>query len=101
MRIAIIGRSETLYHTARALVDSGYEICCIITSKEAPEYTKTAEDFYGLALSLSVPYIRTLRLEENIETIKQTGADIGVSINYPTIISQQVIDTFSLSLIHI
>ena len=44
MKIAIIGRTEALLDTATALRKAGHEIACILTAKEAPEYTRTADD---------------------------------------------------------
>ena len=55
MKIAIIGRTETLYDLTLSLKEAGHEICCIITAKEAPEYNRTIEDFRGLAEVLNVP----------------------------------------------
>lgn len=48
MKIAIIGRTEILYDTALRLRETGHEIACILTAKEALEYTRTAADFRDL-----------------------------------------------------
>ena len=45
MKIAIIGRTEVLYDTIGLLLEGGHTITCIITNKEAPEYTKTSADY--------------------------------------------------------
>ena len=49
MRVAIIGRTEWLYETAKLLIDAGHEIKLVVTSKEMPEYKVTSEDYRILA----------------------------------------------------
>ncbi len=101
MRIAIIGRSEFLYSTAELLLKNGYKIPLVITHKEAPEYTKTAKDFEELANNIGAKYIYTNRIENYIDEIKSLGKiDIGVSVNFPTIIPQEVIELFPLGILN-
>ena len=101
MRIAIIGRTEILYETAFLLRDQGHEIALIVTAKEAPEYTKTSEDFRTLADSCGIPYIFTPRIDEAIDVIRSLPAiDIGVSLNYSGIIPQSVIELFPLGILN-
>ena len=101
MKIAIIGRTEILYETIEMLLKNGYKIPLLITSKEAPEYTKTSSDFEILANQIGAKYIFTNKLDEHIEVIKTCGdIDIAVSLNYSSIISQQVIDLFPLGILN-
>jgi len=102
MNIAIIGRTEILYNTATFLHEKGYKIKLIITAKEAPEYTKKAEDFKILANKLGCEYLYTSKINEkkNIEIIKKCNIDIGISINYPNIISQEVINLFPYGILN-
>ena len=53
MRVAIIGRTEALYDTARHLLARGFSIPLIITCKEAPEYKVKSDDFEKLKTSNS------------------------------------------------
>ena len=100
MKIGIIGRTEILYKTALLLKESNYDIAHIVTSREAPEYTKTSEDFHLLAEEWGVPFVHTPRISEQIEFIQESPADIGVSINYSGIIPQSVIDCFPLGILN-
>ena len=70
MRVAIIGRSELIYNTAIAIHKAGHEIPLIITSKPAPEYTGTAQDFEQLADKLDAHYEYTTKLETVEKVIK-------------------------------
>lgn len=101
MKIAIIGRTEILYETCLLLLDNGYEISLIITHKEAPEYTKTAEDFRELAIKIGAKYFYTNKIREIKDDIRAIGElDLGVSMNYPTLIPQDVIELFRLGILN-
>ena len=66
MKIAIIGRTEILYDTAIYLKEAGHDICCIITAKEAPEYTRTVEDFRRLAKLYNIPFAVGQKLSKTL-----------------------------------
>lgn len=101
MKIAIIGRTEILYNTVKLLCDSGYEIGLILTAKEAPEYEKTSHDFRLLAESLGVPFINSPKIDEQKAYIQSLPPmDIGISVNYTGLISQQIIDLFPLGILN-
>lgn len=97
MRVALIGRSEFLFKTAKHLLGKGFEIPLIITSKESPEYKYTSDDFRRLASDnyshfLYSPKIDVNELSEIVE--KVSPVDIAVSVNYPNIIQEDVINCF-------
>ncbi len=102
MNIAIIGRSEIMYETIELCLAQGFQIPIIITAKEAPEYTKTSNDFEKIALKIGAKYFCTSKLstEEIIEALNVAKIDIGLSINFSGIISQQVIDTCRLGILN-
>lgn len=100
MRIAIIGRTEILYETVELLLNHSFKIPLIITSNEAPEYTKTSKDFEELAKKIGAKYIYTNRLDEHKEEIISAGCEIAVSLNYSSIISQEVTDLFPLGVLN-
>ena len=100
MRIAIIGRTEILFDTAVALDKKGHEIACIVTAKEAPEYTRTAADFRLLADQLEVPFAQGVPIANHLNLLKKSKADIAVSINYTGVIPQEIIDIFPLGILN-
>jgi methionyl-tRNA formyltransferase len=100
MKIAIIGRTEILYETACRLNASGHEIVCILTAKEAPEYTRGAEDFCRLAEQLSVPYASSAKIIDYRDFLVASGADIAVSINYSGVIPDVITDLFPLGILN-
>ena len=94
MKIAIIGRSEILYETALNLHKIGHRVVCIITAKAAPEYTRTAADFKRLADQWEIPFGQGPYILDHLDIMKNSGADISVSINYTGVIPASVIDLF-------
>lgn len=100
MRVAIIGRTEILFDTAIALEKVGNKIACIVTSKEAPEYIRTAADFRVLADQLGIPFAQGVPIANHVDLLKKSKADIAVSINYTGVIPQEVIDIFPLGILN-
>lgn len=100
MKIAVIGRTETLYKTAELLHSLHYSVPIIITAKEAPEYTKTSKDYQDLAQKLGAKFILTTSIKKYIQEIKESSCDIAVSMNYPTLIPNEVIDLFPLGILN-
>ena len=101
MRIAIIGRSEVLYNAALSLLEEGHEIVCILTSKEAPEYLRNALEFRELADKFRIPFEQGSQIAKYEDFLRNAHADIGVSMNYPGILPQSVIDLFPLGVLNV
>lgn len=100
MKISIIGRTELLYDTALQLHGAGHQIVCILTAKEAPEYTRTAADFRALADTWQIPFAQGGRISEQADFLRAAQADIAVSINYIGVVPQSVIDLFPLGVLN-
>ncbi len=101
MRIAIIGRSENLYDSAIKLREEGHEIGMIISSKEAPEYTRSVEDFEELAKLVGCKFFRSANVSTLHDEISELPAmDIGISMNCVSILSQEIIDLFRLGILN-
>lgn len=100
MKIAIIGRTEMLYDAALRLRAAGHQIICILTAREAPEYIRTTADFRALADTWQIPFIQGGPIAEHLVFLRDVLADIAVSINYPGVIPQSVIDLFPLGVLN-
>lgn len=99
--MAIIGRSEILYETAELLKQQGHEIGLIITAKEAPEYSKSSDDFKKLAEAWKVPFLHTPKITEAIKLIESSvKIDLGVSLNYIRVIPKNVTGLFPLGILN-
>jgi methionyl-tRNA formyltransferase len=100
MRIAIIGRSEILYETAIYLNEHKFKIACILTSKEAPEYRRTSDDFLNLANILGVPFCKENKVENFKQFLLSANADIAISVNCTTVLQQEIIDIFPFGILN-
>ena len=100
MKITVIGRTEILYDTARLLQEYGNEIKCILTAKEAPEYIRKSADFQNLAEEWSIPFATGAKIVDYYDLLADSGADIAVSMNYPGIFPQSIIDLFPLGVLN-
>ena len=100
MKIAIIGRTEILYDSALVMLQAGFKIACILTGKEAPEYERTAADFKELAQEKQIPFAQGSKVMNYFDFLRASQADVAVSINYPSIIPQSVIDLFPLGILN-
>lgn len=103
MRVAIIGRSHILYDTIRPLVEAGHDIAGVITCRETPEYSRTSEDFRMLAEELGVPFLFTEKInsEPVLHRAAALKADIGVSINWRTIVGRPFREQFPRGIINV
>lgn len=100
MRIAVIGRSEFLYDTVSHFLKTGHDVACILTAKEAPEYMRTSDDFNELALALKIPFAQGSNIRDFRRFLIDASANIAVSVNYATIIPQEIIDLFPLGILN-
>jgi len=100
LKIAIIGRTEILYDTALALANSGHRVTCVLTAKEAPEYICKAAHFQSLANQLGATFAQGASILKHIDFLRDSGADIAVSINYTGVIPQEIIDIFPLGILN-
>jgi UDP-4-amino-4-deoxy-L-arabinose formyltransferase/UDP-glucuronic acid dehydrogenase (UDP-4-keto-hexauronic acid decarboxylating) len=100
MKVALIGRTEILYVCIKKFIKDGHEIVLIITSKEAPEYKKTSSDFEMIAKKLKIPFAKGLPITKHKKLISKSKAEIAASINYSSIIPQEIIDEFPLGILN-
>ena len=100
MRVAIIGRSELLYDTALELKKSGFIITCLLTAKEAPEYTRTSKHYEDLSKKWDIPFMQSANIAECRNFLITSKSDIAVSINYSGIIPQNIIDLFKYGILN-
>lgn len=94
MKIVILGRTEYLYDTAEML-SKEHEIAAIITAKAMPEYDKNEKDFDELAKKLNCKFYITNKIDNKLrEIIKRSQAEICISLNWVTILKDDIIGLF-------
>lgn len=91
MKIIAIGRNEIFFDVVTEL-SKKHQIAGIITSTASPEYLKNEEDLKMLAKSLNCPFLITKKEKEIMNLVKKVRPDIGVSINWISILSKDILD---------
>jgi methionyl-tRNA formyltransferase len=99
LRIAIIGRSEALFNSMQ-LLHERHEIVAVATARAAPEYAITAQDFLAWARERDIPAIGSAGGAELDALCASVPADLALSVNYPRIIPQNIIDRFPLGILN-
>jgi methionyl-tRNA formyltransferase len=100
MRVLIIGRTEILFKAAEMLTEH-YTICGIITAPASPEYAKDENDFKNLAEKLGCPFLLAKSLgAEARELIAAAKPDIAVSVNWVSVIREDVIDMIPMGILN-
>lgn len=102
LKICVLGRSDLLLNATKHLALEGHEILMIATAKEDFNYTATVNDFKSLAQELDSEFFCWPLTD--LETIKMNvlklGCEVGVSLNWPSILPVAFIDSFPLGILN-
>jgi methionyl-tRNA formyltransferase len=103
MKIIALGRTRILYDSIRALKDEGHDILLIVTSKPSPEYDINEKDFEELANRIGCKYQSTenINQDEIRNLISNLSPDVGISVNWKTLIGLDLIKCFRYGIINI
>ncbi len=99
MNVLFLGRTQMLYNTIECFRKSRHRIVGIVTAKAAPEYTRDEDDFRALAEEIGCPYYKGTNLVEIIKGFDEC-IDVGISVNWPTIINSNAIELFNLGILN-
>ena len=86
MKIVLWGYHEAGYRALRYLAAQGHDL--FVVTQEAPPYVPSVTE---LAHALGVPLLVGPKREEMREEIARFGPDLGLSVYYPRILSDEVI----------
>jgi methionyl-tRNA formyltransferase len=102
MRVAALGRTKWLYDSIRACAAAGHKIVLIGTSPPQPEYSVAEKDFKNLAKELRCLFFsdKTIHRPEYIQMVKQSKAEVAVSVNWQTVIDQKMLEQFNYGVIN-
>ena len=95
MRVAALGRTQWLSDSIRAVARAGHEVVLIGTCPAAPESTVDEHDFALLAQELGCEYFCDAAINrwEYRQMARASGAQVGISVNWLTLIGQAFLDT--------
>ncbi len=102
MKFAALGRSHWMYDTVRLAMNRGHQPVLIGTCTSAPEYRAKEADFELLAREIGCPFFNDARIndEKYIRLVRESGAEIGLSVNWLTMIGPAMIGAFPLGILN-
>lgn len=90
-----------LYDAVSGLLGDGHSVSIVITSVAAPDYKKNESDFRSLAQSIGARFFLTGTLDKIDMSADADRLDIGISVNWPTVIRKEHIDIFRLGILNL
>lgn len=102
MKVAVLGRTETLYKSAKSVVEAGHEVAVVATSEAEPHYSVDVSDFERLAGEFGCEFIQTTRLNrrEVVEDLRAHACDVAISVNWQTVLDETVLNSFDRGVIN-
>jgi methionyl-tRNA formyltransferase len=102
MKVAALGRTGLLLGSIRAVAAAGHEVVLVATAPAAPEYTAREKDFGALAAELGSLFLESPDLADDgvVAAIAGTGAEVAISVNWPTLVPPAVLETFPLGVVN-
>jgi len=102
MKFAAFGRTQWLFDSIQAAIREGHQVVLIGTSAPAPEYTVNEGDFARLADEQGCAYFcdSLINRPKYVQLISATGAEVAISVNWPTIIEKTIFDQFHYGVIN-
>ena len=92
MRFAALGRTKMLHDAILACVEAGHEPVLIGTATAAREYGVNEHDYRELAERHGCPFLAHADTTEAeiVELAARAGADVAISMNWPTMIGREL-----------
>lgn len=100
MKVAVIGRTGNLLRAAREILSCGHEIPFVYTCRSEEFYEAKEKDFSDLAQECGAVFFNDLNINEKAELLLDFNCDIAISINWLTLLKQQVLDVFPFGVLN-
>lgn len=102
MRVAIIGRTQALLSAAELILAQNHVVPLVWTCKEESYYGVGESAFEALAHKAGALYVNELRINDPkcLQTMREAKCDVALSINWPTLIGQSVIECFPCGILN-
>ncbi len=95
-RFAALGRTRWLYDSVTRCLEQGHELGLVATAPAAPEYGVDVEDFERMAADGGSDFLAGVPInsQEAVERLRSSGAEVALSVNWPTLIGQEARASF-------
>jgi len=92
MRIALLGRTQTLLETGKVLRYQGHQIVLVATGRPSSEDTCSIDDYKSAADNWGSEFLERADVFSLQVLLNQTRPDLSVSSNYPIILPAEIVD---------
>lgn len=99
MKIVFAGTPDFAVKPLQNIIDSGYEVVGVITQTDKPQGRKgilTPPPMKTLAEGLGIPVLQPEKIRDEVDTVRALGGDILITCAYGQILTQAVLDSFSM-----
>jgi methionyl-tRNA formyltransferase len=102
MRVAVIGRTKPLLDAAKAISAHGHDVPVVWTCRSEDHYGITEKDFAEFAASIHADFWDdvTISRQNNIDKLRSYRCDVAVSVNWLTVLNQQILDMFPFGILN-
>lgn len=102
MRVAAFGRTKWLYDSITAVAERGHQVVLIGTSPTAREYEVDEKGFERLAEDLGSSFFcdPSINRRRYRRLVRQTGAEVAISVNWPVLIGPAMLDQFPFGIMN-
>ena len=96
MKIALIGRTKWLIDAGKLLHKQGHEIVLVVTTHAESFYGTEEKDFSDFAKYVDAEFYKNIQLnsDDGLSCIRKSDAEIGVSVNWPSMLGKKVCEAF-------
>jgi methionyl-tRNA formyltransferase len=96
MKVAVLGRTGMLIAAADSVAARGHSIVVVATATAEQFYDAGVDDYEKLAKRHGAKFLGSvsLRQKAGIKLLKSVSADIAISINWPSVLGQDVLAIF-------
>ena len=98
MKIIFAGSPEFAVPVLSKLLQCGKNVVAVITQPDKPVGRKkvlTSTPVKAFASEQNIPVYDFVKIRDNVQTLKEIGADIMITCAYGQILTQQILDCFS------
>ena len=100
MKVALIGRSQFLLDTAKTILKNGHEIKFLYTCKSEKYYKVNEFHFKKFCSKNKIPFFCDVEINKKASMLKKYKAEIGLSVNYKTLIKKKIISIFKYGILN-
>jgi methionyl-tRNA formyltransferase len=102
MKIALLGRTRDLLTTGKKLVEDGHVITAVATAKSEGYYNCGEGEFEEFARANGAIFLMgaAINNQSAIDDFRRSGAEIGLSINWPILLKAAVCEVFRFGVIN-